>query len=82
MLCFFFFFVATTDIIVSPERSSRDTMDLPSSRRVRVRVRRRVRRDFLVNALQGTILKQFPPNLACAIVHIVWLGHETYRFWS
>ena len=43
-------------------------MDLRSFR-VRVRVRRRrrrVRRDFLVNALQGTILNQFPPNLACA----------------
>ena len=53
-------------LIVSPERSSRDTMDLRSFR-VHVRVRRvRVRRDFLVNALQDTILNQFFPNLVRA----------------
>ena len=44
-----------------PEQSSWDTMDLRSFRRVR-----RVRTDFLVNALQGTILNQFRPNLVCA----------------
>ena len=55
-------------IIVSPERSSRDTMDLRSFRvRVRVRVRRvrRVRTDFLVNVLQARILDGFSSNLVC-----------------
>ena len=48
--------------IVSPEPSSRDTMDLRSFRRVR----RRVRTDFLVNALQGAILNRFfCPNFLC-----------------
>ena len=46
-------------LIVSPKRSSRDTMDLRSSP---VCVRR-VRRDFLVNTLQDAILNRFPSNL-------------------
>ena len=58
-------------LIVSPERSSRDTMDLRS---FRVRRRRCVRRDFLVNALQGAILNRFSSNFVC----IIWLGYEAY----